>query len=66
MNITVNGNLHDIDAVRTIADLLEALHIPTRSALIEQNGNVVDRASFEQTALQNGDTIEIIQMVAGG
>jgi sulfur carrier protein len=66
MKITINGNLHDVDVVRTIAELLETLHIPTSSALIEQNGKAVDRASFPETVLQDGDTIEVIQMVAGG
>jgi thiamine biosynthesis protein ThiS len=66
MTITINGNLHDVDTVRTVAELLDQLRVPTGSALVEQNGNVVDRATFRDAVVQEGDTIEIIQMVAGG
>jgi thiamine biosynthesis protein ThiS len=66
MNVTINGNLHELDRVHTIAELLDRLHIPAGSVLIEQNGNVVMRPSFEETVVQDGDAIEVVQMVAGG
>jgi thiamine biosynthesis protein ThiS len=66
MNIRINGNLQEIDSVRTVAELLDALRIPRGSALIEQNGIVVARPDFPITAVNEGDSIEIVQMVAGG
>jgi thiamine biosynthesis protein ThiS len=66
MKITINGNLQEVDSVRTVVELLHALRVPAGSVLIEQNGNVLARGSFQEAAVNEGDTIEIVQMVAGG
>jgi thiamine biosynthesis protein ThiS len=66
MKIRINGNLQEVDSVRTVAELLDALRIPIGSALIEQNGNVIARPDFQITVVNEGDSIEIVQMVAGG
>jgi sulfur carrier protein len=66
MKVRINGNWKEIGSVRTIADLLDVLRIPSSSALIEQNGNVIARPDFQITAVNEGDAIEIVQMVAGG
>jgi thiamine biosynthesis protein ThiS len=66
MKVRINGNLKEFGSVRTIADLLDELCIPPSSALIEQNGNVIARPDFQITAVNEGDAIEIVQMVAGG
>jgi sulfur carrier protein len=66
MKVRINGNLKEIGSVRTIADLLDVLRMPPSSALIEQNGNVIARPDFQITAVNEGDAIEIVQMVAGG
>jgi thiamine biosynthesis protein ThiS len=66
MKVQINGNLKEIDSVRTIAELLDLLRIPASSALIEQNGNVIARPDFHTAGVIEGDAIEIVQMVAGG
>jgi thiamine biosynthesis protein ThiS len=66
MKIRINGNLQEVDSVRTVAELLDALRIPLGSTLIEQNGNVIARPDFQITVVNEGDSIEIVQMVAGG
>jgi thiamine biosynthesis protein ThiS len=66
MKIRINGNLQEVDSVRTVAELLDGLRIPLGSALIEQNGNVIARPDFQITVVNEGDSIEIVQMVAGG
>jgi thiamine biosynthesis protein ThiS len=66
MKVKINGNLKEIDSVRTLAELLDALGVPAKSVLIEQNGNVVARPDFQAAVVNDGDTIEIVQMVAGG
>ena len=66
MKIRINGNLKEIGSIRTVAELLDVLGIPPSSALIEQNGNVIARPDFQITAVNEGDSIEIVQMVAGG
>jgi sulfur carrier protein len=66
MKVRINGNLKEIGSIRTVAELLDVLRIPPSSALIEQNGNVIARPDFQITAVNEGDAIEIVQMVAGG
>lgn len=66
MKVRINGNLKEIDSIRTIAELLDVLRIPANSALIEQNGNVIARLDFPTAAVTDGDAIEIVRMVAGG
>ena len=66
MKIHINGNLQEVDSVRTVAELLNGLRIPSSSALIEQNGNVIARHDFHTAVVTEGDAIEIVQMVAGG
>jgi thiamine biosynthesis protein ThiS len=66
MNIRINGRLQEIGSVRTVAGLLDSLRVPRGSALVEQNGNVIARTDFPITAVNEGDSIEIVQMAAGG
>jgi thiamine biosynthesis protein ThiS len=66
MKVRINGNLHEIGSVRTIAELLDGLRIPAGSALVEQNGNVIARDDFPAAVVTEGDAVEIVQMVAGG
>ena len=66
MKVTVNGNLTEVDPVRTVAELLGAYGVPPGSVLIEQNGNVIAQSDFQTTTVSEGDAIEIVRMVAGG
>jgi sulfur carrier protein len=66
MKVVINGNLREVGSVRTIADLLDTLRISASAVLIEQNGDVIARNDFQEAAVNDGDAIEIVQMVAGG
>ena len=65
MTLTINGESREIP-VKTIPDLLEALGLPIAAALVEHNGEALRRTEWEGRALQDGDRIEIIRVVAGG
>jgi thiamine biosynthesis protein ThiS len=66
MKVVINGNLREVGSVRTIADLLDTLRISASAVLIEQNGDVIARHDFQEAVMNDGDAIEIVQMVAGG
>jgi sulfur carrier protein len=66
MKVVINGNLREVGSVRTIADLLDTLRISASAVLIEQNGDVIARNDLQEAAVNDGDAIEIVQMVAGG
>lgn len=67
MHLTVNGNARHIAGDNcTAADLLGELNIPRERVAVLINENVVRRANLDTTALNDGDTVEIITMVGGG
>jgi thiamine biosynthesis protein ThiS len=66
MTTIVNGSPHTIIAGSTVVDLLEQFCLPAKNVLVERNGEPVGRETFGSVHLENGDQIEIVNMVAGG
>lgn len=67
MQLTINGKKRELSpATATAADLLSELDIKRERVAVVVNENVVRRAELENTALADGDNIEIITMVGGG
>ena len=66
MVLTVNGERKEIDAATTMTELLEKLGINPETVVVERNLNILKREDLEGEVLEDGDTIEIIQMVDGG
>jgi thiamine biosynthesis protein ThiS len=66
MTATINGERRVVAEGATISDLLQVFALPPKSVLVERNGEPVSRASFEHEHLQEGDHLEVINMVAGG
>ncbi len=66
MTVTVNGRLHQAAAGETVASLLEFLGIAGRYALVERNGEPVERDRYADTVLEDGDTVVVARPVAGG
>jgi thiamine biosynthesis protein ThiS len=66
INVTVNGRPQAFRPGETIALLLERLGLAAPYALVERNGEPVERARYGETRLENGDTLVIARPVAGG
>jgi thiamine biosynthesis protein ThiS len=66
MEIQVNGEKRQWDASVTIDDLMEALGIPSGTAVVEKNLRIVPRERMGEEVVQDGDSIEIIRLVGGG
>ncbi|HOF87512.1 MAG TPA: sulfur carrier protein ThiS [Armatimonadota bacterium] len=66
MQITINGQPTACPDGDTIADLLARLDVPPTGTAVARNDVVVRRALYAETALREGDRIEIIHAVAGG
>ena len=66
MKITVNGEVREIESGATVASLLEALGLAGRPVAVERNVGIVPRAKHAETALAEGDTLEIVTLVGGG
>ena len=64
--VTVNGRAHDLEPGETVARLIERLGLGARYALVERNGEPVDRAAYPETELASGDVLVVARPVAGG
>jgi sulfur carrier protein len=49
-----------------LTDLIQALGLGAKWVVAERNGEAVDRADMADTALAEGDRIELVRAVAGG
>jgi len=64
--ISVNGRPVELEPGETVAALLERLGFHGRYALVECNGEPVERTRFEGLRLEDGDTLVVARPVAGG
>ena len=65
MRIQVNGELREV-AAATVLALVEELGLDVRKVAVERNLEIVPRSLHGETALADGDRIEIVQLVGGG
>lgn len=66
MRIVVNGETKDVAEPTSVAALIEALALHPRRVAVERNKLLVPRARFGETALAEGDCLEIVTLVGGG
>jgi thiamine biosynthesis protein ThiS len=66
LQITLNGDAHDVAGPLTVADLLVQLEIDSRRVAVEHNLIVVKREAFATTMVREGDAVEIVNFVGGG
>jgi thiamine biosynthesis protein ThiS len=66
ITITLNGEPFALDHAATIAELLITLQIDPRRVAVEHNFVVLKRDRYADTAIAEGDQIEIVNFVGGG
>ncbi|ADQ85865.1 sulfur carrier protein ThiS [Methylovorus sp. MP688] len=67
IHLTINGNPRQFDvATLTVAELVQTLGLTGKRLAIERNGDIVPRGLFAETALKDGDKLEIVGAVGGG
>jgi sulfur carrier protein len=66
MQLTVNGKPRELERPMTLTAFLATLSLHERMIVVERNGEIVRRERFADTLLEAGDTLEIVQMMAGG
>ena len=64
--IKVNGNPIEDIAGKTIAEYLAQNNYDTKYVAVELNGDILPKSQYENTLLQDGDSIEIVSFVGGG
>ncbi len=66
MQLTVNGEVHELPDNSTVRQLLEGLQISATRVAVEVNLEIVPKATYAERTLQDGDRIEIVHFVGGG
>ena len=66
MRLLLNGEERDVAGVVTIADLVSALGLDARKVAVERNLEIAPRSTYGDTALADGDRIEIVTFIGGG
>ena len=65
--VTVNGEERRVTPGSTLGDLLREHELDPRMVVVERNREILrDRDSFDELALQDGDSLEIVHFVGGG
>ena len=66
MTVEVNGEAHELAPGATVATLLGRLGLEAGYALVERNGEPVDRSRYAEVELEDADTLVVARPVAGG
>jgi len=66
LQITLNGDAHEVAGPLTVNELLARLEIDGRRVAVEHNLVVLKRDAFDVTMVREGDEIEIVNFVGGG
>lgn len=66
IHIYVNGQARTWRSGATVADLLQDLDIRSERVAVELNLEILERATFDQWPLKDGDRVEILGFIGGG
>lgn len=66
IQLSINGEPRRLAASASVSELLVALELAGKRVAVERNGEIVPRSRYEQTALADGDRLEIVVAVGGG
>ena len=66
LSVTVNGEPRHIPGPATLLDLLGHLGLDPRMVVVEHNREIVRRPRLGETAVADGDAVEIVHFVGGG
>lgn len=66
LEILVNGEPRRVPGPATAADLLRHLGLDPRTVVVELNRKIVRRLQLNDTALADGDAVELVHFVGGG
>jgi sulfur carrier protein len=64
--LQVNGRRVELDGPTSLLDYLERLGVNPRAVAVEHNGVIIERSSYSDAKLDEGDVVEIVRMVGGG
>lgn len=66
MTLTVNGNTVHTNLQISLLELLESKGFPMDKIAVELGGDIIAKAKYKTTMLQEGDILEVVTFVGGG
>ena len=66
MTLTINGEERAFGALSNVAALVAELGLDARKVAVERNLEIVPRSAYLETAIADGDRIEIVHFIGGG
>ena len=66
MTVEVNGRERELEPGETVASLLQKLGLESGWALVERNGEPVERSRYGDVELEDADKLVVARPVAGG
>ena len=66
IRIQVNGKEREVERGLTVRALLESLELHPGMVVVELNREILERDSFGETGVSEGDTLELVHFVGGG
>ena len=66
ITVSLNGETRQFDSPIMVAQLLDQLGLTGKRLAVERNGEIVPKSQHAETAIENGDVLEIVVAVGGG
>jgi thiamine biosynthesis protein ThiS len=66
ISVRVNGKPVDLSGPTPLLDYVRQLDVDPRAIAVEVNGKILQRETFADCVLEEGDAVEIVRMVGGG
>jgi len=64
--VTANKQLIEVNLPCTLKEFIEKRELRARSVVVELNGSAISPSEFSTKEIQDGDQLEIVNIVAGG
>jgi len=66
MHITLSGEQVKLEAALTLNELIDRYDMKRETVVVEINGELPDKSTYDITCTKEGDVIELIRFVGGG
>ena len=66
VRVRVNGDERRFPNGTSVAAMLAALGVSTPRVAVERNREIVPKAEYSSTELEEGDSLEVVEFVGGG
>ena len=66
IRVQVNGKEREISEGLTVRTLLEELELHPGMVVVELNREILERDSYGEVGVSEGDTLELVHFVGGG